>query len=264
VICRRSTRSTCQTARDANWRISFAIRTLGRLGALLAAVALAVCQPSITRAQDTSAPAARASGLEPTGPELELQPALAEADPDEPPIFNSGLEEIPAPIPAREPEIDLRYTPICKLGVSIAVPLPDEQEQDDQIDVPHDESKGYFPEHDIYDDTWVDDAGGFPSLSSWQGFAFCYQPLYFEEVNVERYGYKVPYVQPALSAADFYLSIVKLPYKMALEPPWSCVSTQRYERPGNHPPPYPWLEPFRLGPALVEGGVVMGLIFLIP
>lgn len=101
----------------------------------------------------------------------------------------------------------------------------------------------------------------------WDAPAFCHQPLYFEEVNLERYGYGPRYVrvlQPVLSGAHFFATVPALPYKMAADPPWDCAYTLGHYRPGS-PAPYRVMNPphSALG-GLAEAGTVLGLIVLIP
>jgi hypothetical protein len=100
---------------------------------------------------------------------------------------------------------------------------------------------------------------------NWVATAFCHRPLYFEEANLERYGYGCnAYLQPAASAAHFFGTVPALPYCMALDCPRECVYTLGHYRPGS---PNPWRRvsvPKRLRAAFAEGGVWTGLIFLIP
>src|SRR5262245_34623821 len=44
------------------------------------------------------------------------------------------------------------------------------------------------------------------------GLDMCYQPLYFQELNAERYGHSWGILQPAISVANFYSRIPMLPY----------------------------------------------------
>jgi hypothetical protein len=101
----------------------------------------------------------------------------------------------------------------------------------------------------------------------WDAPAFCHQPLYFEEVNLERYGYGPRYArvfQPVLSGAHFFATVPALPYKMAVDPPWACVSTLGHYRPGS-PAPYRVIyPPLSVRGALAEAAVVIGGIVLIP
>lgn len=102
-------------------------------------------------------------------------------------------------------------------------------------------------------------------MFNWSATQFCHQPLYFEEVNLERYGYGCrPCVQPLVSGAHFFLTVPALPYKMVVNPPRECVYTLGYYRPGDR---VPWQRnylPWDTRAAVVEAGVAVGLVFLIP
>jgi hypothetical protein len=111
-------------------------------------------------------------------------------------------------------------------------------------------------------------------LYPWEATSFCHRPLYFEEVNLERYGYLfcddrcggVPaaVVQPVLSGARFFATVPLLPYEMALEPPCECIYTLGHYRPGS-PVPHQ-IHRIRLGPLAggVEAAAIAGLIFAVP
>jgi hypothetical protein len=99
----------------------------------------------------------------------------------------------------------------------------------------------------------------------WAATCLCHGPLYFEEVNAERYGYTASYLlQPVISAGRFFLTIPALPYKMAVDRPHDCIYTLGHYRPGNC---VPWRAnhlPLKVGAAIVEVGTIAGLIILIP
>lgn len=107
----------------------------------------------------------------------------------------------------------------------------------------------------------------------WDATCLCYHPLYFEEVNAERYGYvcggkccpcRECLWQPACSAAHFFGTIPALPYCMLADCPTECVYTLGYYRPGDCVPwcrNYPSCDPVA---AVGTAGVYTGLIFAIP
>jgi hypothetical protein len=99
----------------------------------------------------------------------------------------------------------------------------------------------------------------------WDATCLCYHPLYFEEINLERYGYGCGCcLQPLASAAHFFGTVPALPYCMAAECPHECVYTLGHYRPGSCPPwrrHWPPADPLA---AAAEGGVWTGMIFLIP
>lgn len=99
----------------------------------------------------------------------------------------------------------------------------------------------------------------------WSATCMHHRPLYFEEINAERYGYTVSYVmQPIISAAKFFATIPALPYKMTLERPRDCSYTLGHYRPGSCVPRRCNRLPLDTKAAAVETGVIAGLILLIP
>jgi len=104
-----------------------------------------------------------------------------------------------------------------------------------------------------------------PSAYLWTASALCHKPLYFEEVQLERYGHTAgPIRGPFISGAHFFLNIAALPYKMAINPPHECQYALGYYRPGSCAP---WMIPpipLSLRGAAAETGAVLGGVFLIP
>jgi hypothetical protein len=103
------------------------------------------------------------------------------------------------------------------------------------------------------------------STMTWKASAICHKPLYFEEVQLERYGHTAgPVLQPALSGAHFFLNIAALPYKMGINPPNECRYALGYYRPGDCAP---WLLPplpLSIRGGLMEAGAIVGGVFVIP
>jgi hypothetical protein len=104
-----------------------------------------------------------------------------------------------------------------------------------------------------------------PSTVQWTASGLCNKPLYFEQVQLERYGHEAgPIIQPLVSTAHFFGNIAILPYKMGIHPPNECQYSLGYIRPGNCAPymmqPIPW----SLRGALVQAGAVTGAAALIP
>jgi hypothetical protein len=99
----------------------------------------------------------------------------------------------------------------------------------------------------------------------WAATCLCHRPLYFEDVNAERYGYTVSrFFQPVISGAKFFLTIPALPYKMTVDPPHECIYTLGNYRPGSCAP-WRWNHlPLKLTAAAVEVGTIAGLIVLLP
>jgi hypothetical protein len=104
-----------------------------------------------------------------------------------------------------------------------------------------------------------------PATFTWKASGLCHNPLYFEEVALERYGHSLgPIAQPFVSTAHFFGNIAVLPYKMGIHPMKECQYALGYYRPGNCAP---WIippVPLSLRGALAEAAVVGGGILLIP
>jgi hypothetical protein len=70
-------------------------------------------------------------------------------------------------------------------------------------------------------------------LYTWENPTFSHNPLYFEQVNLERYGWKSPRCfHPAMSAVHFFGSVGAAPIKLLHQPPHRCISTAGHLRPG--------------------------------
>jgi hypothetical protein len=86
-----------------------------------------------------------------------------------------------------------------------------------------------------------------------------YHPLYFQQINAERYGWELGVFQPLVSTAQFYGDVLLLPYKTATNPPWTCDANVGYNIPGNPEPlrfltvPFSWR-----GVAAQAGAAVAG------
>jgi hypothetical protein len=100
---------------------------------------------------------------------------------------------------------------------------------------------------------------------AWNATCFCHRPLYFEEINLERYGYGCcESLQPAASAAHFFATIPTLPYCIATDCPSDCIYTLGHYRPGSCNPWQCHWPRWSTRAALAEGGVWTGMVFLIP
>jgi hypothetical protein len=131
-------------------------------------------------------------------------------------------------------------------------------------DFPENVAAPYMEAAGEYTDQPNLEAAGWSYAYYWQASGYCHGPLYFEEVNLERYGYNCGVLQPAASAAHFFGTLPFLPYKMAVDRPGTCIYTLGHERPGSYTPFRIHRPPLRWDAALVEGAAVTGLIFLIP
>jgi hypothetical protein len=99
----------------------------------------------------------------------------------------------------------------------------------------------------------------------WDATCMAHRPLYFEEINLERYGYGCyECLQPFASAAHFFGTVPALPYCMAVNCPGECQYTLGHFRPGSCPPWRCHRPSAKAIGGLSEAGVLTGLIFLIP
>ena len=93
----------------------------------------------------------------------------------------------------------------------------------------------------------------------------CHQPLYFQEINLERYGHnRLGPFQPIYSGVHFFSNVLILPYRMVADHPHECDYTLGQYRPGSCVPfQVHWL-PLRPEAGVAEAGIIIGLLFLIP
>ncbi|MBN2580062.1 MAG: hypothetical protein JXB10_13820 [Pirellulales bacterium] len=104
-----------------------------------------------------------------------------------------------------------------------------------------------------------------PVTFCWTASALCHKPLYFEDVQLERYGHSLrPWAQPFASGAHFFLTVPILPYKMGLTPPCECIYTLGYYRPGSCAPYLIDPIPLSVRAGLLEAGAWVGAAALIP
>ncbi len=100
---------------------------------------------------------------------------------------------------------------------------------------------------------------------TWKASNLCHKPLYFEDVNLERYGHtRGPLWEPVVSSAHFFVNIAVLPYKMGVHAPNECQYALGYYRPGNCAP---WIKPpvpISLRGGLNQAAVMTGAFWLIP
>jgi hypothetical protein len=126
------------------------------------------------------------------------------------------------------------------------------------------------PEGDIPHDCPLDGAtfqprAFAPITYAWTASAVCHKPLYFEDVQLERYGHMAgPWVQPFASAANFFLTVPILPYKWGLEPWNECIYPLGFYRPGDCAPYMFDPIPLSVRGALFEGCAWVGGVAAIP
>ncbi len=146
-------------------------------------------------------------------------------------------------------------------GKSMKIPFADLSEEDACFVT----SWWSIPTECALDDSGYDGRQWTDTTLAWKASAVCSKPLYFEEVQLERYGHSAgPFVQPVLSTAHFFGSIAALPYSMGIHPPTECRYPLGYYRPGSCAP---WLVPpipLSLRGGLMAAGAYVGGVFIIP
>jgi hypothetical protein len=99
-----------------------------------------------------------------------------------------------------------------------------------------------------------------PQTFTWTAPSLCHKTLYFENVQLERYGHSHgPFTQPIRSVGHFFVSLISIPYQTAIHPVNECNYALGFYRPGDCAP---WLKdpvPISLRGALRQAGVVVGL-----
>jgi len=104
-----------------------------------------------------------------------------------------------------------------------------------------------------------------PSTMTWKASNLCHHPLYFEDVNLERYGHtRGPIIEPVVQSAHFFANIAVLPYKMGVHCPSECQYALGYYRPGNCSP---WIKPpvpISARGAIAQAATMTGMFWLIP
>lgn len=104
-----------------------------------------------------------------------------------------------------------------------------------------------------------------PMYYHWMASNLTHDPLYFEDVSLERYGHQYPEcVQPFVSLSKFGVQFIGLPYQMALNPVDCEQYPLGYYRPGDCAPFLRYRIPFNKKAAATAAGAYTGLIFLIP
>ena len=104
-----------------------------------------------------------------------------------------------------------------------------------------------------------------PTQFQWEAANVFHNPLYFEDVELERYGHAYPWgLQPAASLAKFGVQFIGLPYTMAMDPMWDEQYALGYYRPGDCAPKLHYQIPLDKKAAITAAGVYTGLFFIFP
>lgn len=103
------------------------------------------------------------------------------------------------------------------------------------------------------------------NVFAWEASNVHYNPLYFEDVALERYGHTYPcLVQPFASVGHFGVQLLGLPYQMSIDPACKHIYPLGYYRPGECAPKLLYQVPWNTKAALTQTAVTSGLFFLIP
>jgi len=139
--------------------------------------------------------------------------------------------------PTPDAEVSLDFVPIQQLSVDIR-PKTEDEEGRALMTVPNPAAEYFSADRQGVRSTEEVRPWGLLEYR-WEAPALCYGPLYFEEINVERYGNTFgDYVQPFVSAGYFYGTIGLMPLKMIAEPPCECYYVLGHYRPGRCVPFY--------------------------
>ena len=100
---------------------------------------------------------------------------------------------------------------------------------------------------------------------AWKASELHHHPLYFEDVELERYGHTLgQFAQPFKSGAHFFANVAVTPYNMALKDPKDLQYTLGYYRPGSTAPRLIPAIPLSTKAALWQAGAMVGGWALIP
>jgi hypothetical protein len=183
-------------------------------------------------------------------------PALLPPIPDSLPKSSEQL-----PPPPEEFQQDIR--PIGELSTDISVPAGLDL-SGAPVELPPDHARAILAQQPAYVRGTALDPAAHAVLPYAPELEFCYQPLFFEEVNVERYGRSLGPLQPALSIVQFYGRIPALPYMMVARQARACSYHAHWTLPGYRAPferPQPIV---RADAGLAETAFVYGMILLVP
>jgi hypothetical protein len=104
-----------------------------------------------------------------------------------------------------------------------------------------------------------------PSVFAWTASNIHYNPLYFQDVQLERYGHTYGNcIQPFVSVGRFGVQLLALPYQMTLDPPCKEMYPLGYYRPGEPAPKLCYQVPFNAKAAVVTGAFYSGLAVILP
>ena len=105
-------------------------------------------------------------------------------------------------------------------------------------ELPVDESKNLFTPPEPYSRAAMD-REAWPEIEyAWEAPELLYQPLYFDDAPLERYGQtSCRALQPITSGAHFFGTVLLMPYRLIENHPYGYISQLGYYRQGSPPPP---------------------------
>lgn len=122
-----------------------------------------------------------------------------------------------------------------------------------------------FPDEDAIRITATMTKRDFPPTQAVERASYVvYQPLYFQQINAERYGWELGIFQPVVSAGQFYGDVLLFPYKFAANPPWQCDTNVGYALPGDPEPLRFLTTPFSWRGVAAQAGVAVGGAAIFP
>lgn len=99
----------------------------------------------------------------------------------------------------------------------------------------------------------------------WVAARTWHQPLYFDNIPLERYGQSNhPRLQPLMSGIRFFGTLPVIPYKIGIDRTQDRISTLGLHRPGSPTPGTRQRLPWEWDAAAFESGAWIGLILLLP
>lgn len=104
-----------------------------------------------------------------------------------------------------------------------------------------------------------------PTQYMWMASNLYHRPLYFQDVQLERYGHVKcnEACQAVESLGKFGVQLVGLPYQMALDYPWSHRYSLGYYRPGDCAPKLCYQVPLNCKAAITSTAFYTGIVFLL-
>lgn len=130
---------------------------------------------------------------------------------------------------------------------------------------PADEAMHVCPEEVVLSNEQYTPRSFNENVFAWEASNVHYNPLYFEDFALERYGHTYPcFVQPFASVGRFGVQFLGLPYQMAIDPVCKDIYPLGFYRPGECTPKLLYQVPWNTKAALTQAAVTTGMFYLIP